>query len=140
MFALNMATNIVIICTFCDVAEPVILPVLRADNFPFYDLYKFNNSATFLKYDKNNVDPIIKGFWSAKNESFKIFIDALKKTKDVSLDPSKIVMNERQRLGELIKIVSKIVESLKNNMQNIRDEMAFLDTMEIQINASSQFD
>ena len=133
MFGKDVAENFISMITFCDGSDPPILEGLQSDDCifkttimphvknPWY--LKFNNSGIFKKNDASKFSQM---YWELGMDSFKFFINKLKRLPPKSLTLTKKVLERRRNLlisvrdlqGRLKDGLSEI-NSLKSLVPNV---------------------
>ena len=97
-FGKDIASNIFMMATFADGADPPVMAAVKAANIPHCDLFKFNNSSLYT----NCSDEFGKMFWEMGLFSFKAFFSHLMTVETTSLRLTKVVLDEREHLEAII--------------------------------------
>ena len=96
VFGKDVADNIFLMVTFADGKQPPVLDAARAAGVPFSSYFKFNNSALFASNQTNDVYDWM--FWRMGKNSFKNFFHQFSRAPTRSLQQSREVLQQRERL------------------------------------------
>ncbi|XP_076062098.1 uncharacterized protein LOC143037560 [Oratosquilla oratoria] len=143
MFGKNVKSNIYVMATFADAKNPPVLEALKEAKVEYEGFYKFNNSAVYADNNVHGSDSdedsdsddedsgyISKLFWEMGIRSMNNFFIKLGKTSPVSLQMTKDVLEERNRLQMcVVGLQNQIHLGLGKlaNLEQERDMMARLD-------------
>lgn len=148
IFAEDMLVNIVFLFTFCDYGEPKIIDgltdqkdsylwnIINSINSPWY--YKFNNSSLFECFDQ--MDSHRKTYWDLGMKSYKDFMmDKVIQNKAVSIIHTKKVLTNRQKLEDILKVLSPELDLTFTLKENIRETIENLKSNASEISANKDF-
>ena len=100
VFGRDVAGNIFLMITFADGMPPPVVDAVKAAGVPYQEFFKFNNSAFFAKKSaKNEFD---KMFWKMGTNSFTEFFKQFSTAKTQSLQQTREVIQEREKLQTII--------------------------------------
>ena len=106
IFGKDIGPNIILIVTFADGAKPAVLKAVKEAEFPFHESFKFNNSGLFIiEYDDGNEDfdeGFMTMFWNMGEKGFKTFVHGLVAMEAQSLQLTRDVLDERERLKAIM--------------------------------------
>lgn len=129
LFGKDIASNIMLIITFCDGQEPPVFAAVRDGGVPYRSYFKFNNSALF---DKNkpsetnmeaNIDQL---FWELGYSSLAHFFVEFQKVNPASLTLTKESLNERHRLETTLQGIQSLFHDGLGKLETLRQEAAIL--------------
>ena len=141
IFGKDIAKNIFLMVTFADGQKPPVVAAAEAAGIPCSDaIYKFNNSALFAPNDAgDDEDNFDKMFWKMGSISFKKFFSKFQKATSVSLQLTREVLSERDRLQTiLIGLEPQINEGLAQ-LDVMRQEEIILQQREAEIEHNKEF-
>ena len=93
--------------TFADGMRPPVLDAVEAADVPSKAFFKFNNSALFAaKQNDNEFDSM---FWKMGVKSFEKFFDTFSNATAQSLQQSREVMQERERLETVVQGLQEVI-------------------------------
>ena len=100
VFGKDVADNIFLMITFADGKKPPVVDAVKAANVPYQAFFKFNNSALFAsKFEDDEFDNM---FWKMGTNSFKEFFRQFSTAKTQSLQQTREVIQEREKLETII--------------------------------------
>jgi len=145
LFGEDVKSNIIAMLTFCDGENPQVITALQEKGsiydtiiphveLPWY--YKFNNSAFF---SLNTKDPFTLMFWNLGMRSFDKFIKRLEKLKKITLNQTKEVLNEREKLESLIVILQEKLTVGLDNVAQCKEEYKIICDIAKDIKDSANF-
>ena len=127
LFGNDIKENFVIMCTFCDGAEPQIVEALQSDESIFKDIinylekdewyYQFNNSAFF----NSKIDEYIKFFYKISMMSYEKFTRKIEKLPAKSLSLTRKVLDERAKLENSVSNLTLQLDNALNIMNNLKN-------------------
>ena len=100
VFGRDVAGNIFLMITFADGMPPPVVDAVKAAGVPYQEFFKFNNSAFFAKKSANN--EFDKMFWKMGTNSFTEFFKQFSTAKTQSLQQTREVIQEREKLQTII--------------------------------------
>ena len=118
LFGKDVANNIFIMATFSDGGSPQILKSIKKAGIPTdKQLFSFNNGSLFQSPEESKAGDT---FWLMGVETFQKFFTVLGKTEATSIQLSKEVLQEREKLEA---IVSGLTPQVYNGLSKL-DELA----------------
>ena len=114
LFGKDVAENFIIMLTFCDANEPLIIDNIKSKDSVLCDILPHLQQPWHLKFNNSGIFATIKDnftelYWEIGMESFKIFLQKI-----LSL-PRKSLVNTRE--------VLKTRESIENTILNLRPKL-----------------
>ena len=100
VFGRDVAGNIFLMITFADGMPPPVVDAVKAAGVPYQAFFKFNNSALFAR--KSAYDEFDKMFWKMGTNSFTEFFKQFSTVKTQSLQQTREVIQEREKLETII--------------------------------------
>ena len=100
VFGRDVAGNIFLMITFADGMPPPVVDAVKAAGVPYQAFFKFNNSALFAR--KSAYDEFDKMFWKMGTNSFTEFFKQFSTAKTQSLQQTREVIQEREKLETII--------------------------------------
>lgn len=125
LFGKDIEKNICMLITFADGKDPPVLAAMKEADLPFSSWYAFNNSALFATNDDSQCG-LSSMFWDMGIKSFKKFFDYLEKMPTKSLQQTKQVLNERERLEVTIQKLQPQVDAGLNKVNELKKEKKIL--------------
>lgn len=98
LFGRDMEPNICPLLTFADGAEPAVLASLDESNIHFGEKLKFTNSALFAENQLDAEMSLSQMFWEIGCKCFDIFLKHVIQLKTRSIDQTKNISEENERL------------------------------------------
>lgn len=135
VFGKDIADNIHVMTTFADGKRPPVLKAVEAAGVPYVATFKVNNSALYA----DNTDMFDEMFWKMGYESFAKFFTEIQNAKAKSLQLTKEVLMERQRLETVIKGLQPQIQSGLSKIDEIQQERKTLEMRESEILANKEF-
>ena len=118
IFGKDLLERFMLMCTFSDAIEPMVLNVLKYKHFIYQDYFQFNNSCLY-NYDDYR---FIQFFWNLGNESIQKLFNIIKKKKlpPLSLNLSIQVIEKREKILSIEQnLKDKTNQINKNNILEI---------------------
>lgn len=140
LFGKDIESNICTLITFCDGAEPPVIPSLKEADIPFGSTFQFNNSALFAgnkNVYSNSLAPIL---WNIGFKSFKKFFEEINHFKTKSLSLTRDVLQERDQIKKLIHEIHPQIESGLKKLSELRDELDLLKQIKNDIESNKDFE
>ena len=119
IFGKDLLERFMLMCTFSDAKEPMVLNVLKYKHFIYQDYFQFNNSCLY-NYDDDY--SFIQFFWNLGNESIQKLFNIIKKKKlpPLSLNLSIQVIEKREKILSIEQnLKDKTNQINKNNILEI---------------------
>ena len=132
LFGKDIGHNIYLMLTFGDSKIPQVLTGMNEAGMPYQEYFKFNNSVVFEEND--SADQFGKMFWKMGMDSFEIFFKKFSMISSKSLEQTKAVLEEREKIEtqieglqiEVKKGLSKL-EQLRREVQVVMDHQNDID-------------
>lgn len=144
-FGKDIANNIFMMVTFADGNKPPVLAAVKEAQIPFEKAFKFNNSALFTKADEKDEqgaeddEDFAQMFWKMGVKSFKTFFVSYAKAEPKSLQLTKEVLDERQKLEATIQGLQTKVKNGLSQIDVLSQEERILKARQSEINANKNF-
>lgn len=135
VFGRDIADNIHLMTTFADGKKPPVLKAVEGAGVPYVATYKVNNSALYAQ----NTDMFGEMFWKMGYESFTKFFSEIENVEPTSLQLTKEVLKERQRLETVIKGLQPQIQSGLSKIDEIQQERKTLEMRESEVLANKEF-
>ena len=126
IFGRDVGQNIFIMVTFADGKTPPVLEAMKAAGIPYRKGVKFNNSALFGANTASTSDEFDKLFWDMGTTSFKVFFEEFEKVDGRSLQLTKEVLKERERLEANIQGLQPQIRAVMLKMTSLEEEQDIL--------------
>ena len=145
IFGKDVANNIFMMVTFADGQPPPVMAAVKDAGFPYCESYKFNNSALFASNDieTDDEDPeednFDKMFWRMGTVSFKKFFADFHKATPTSLQLTREVLDERERLETTVSGLQPQINRGLAKIEEMRQEEEVLQQHEADIAANKGF-
>ena len=145
IFGKDVAGNIFMMVTFADGQTPPVMAAIKDAEFPCCNFYKFNNSALFASNDVEaddedpEADNFDRMFWKMGTVSFKQFFAELYKAKPASLQLTREVLEERERLETTINGLHPQIRCGLAKLEEMRQEEEVLKQHEADITTNQKF-
>ena len=139
LFGKDIEKNICMLITFADGKDPPVLAAMKEADLPFSSWYAFNNSALFAT-NGDSQSSLSSMFWDMGIQSFKQFFDNLEKMPTKSLQQTKQVLTERERLEVTIQKLQPQVDAGLNKVSELKKEMKILQEHEKDILDNQNFE
>jgi len=145
LFGDDVKENFICMLTFCDGAKPVIVESLQSKKFMFSEIipyienpwyYTFNNSGIFESGENN---PLTHTFFDIGMKSFEDFTKRIIKLKPKSLDKSKDVLKERQKLEKRVELLSESLTKILNKVDEVKSTIKMVKNLKGDLNDSKNF-
>ena len=136
IFGVDVKENFLTLVTFCDGQKPPVIEAVKAE-IPCDVFFKFNNSALYTHASDN--DMFNQMFWQMGEMSFQTFFTEFNAKKSVSIMLTKQVLENREKLEELLSKIQDQVETCLNEMDILRQEEMVLQNYQSQIDANKDF-
>ena len=139
-FGKDIASNIFLMVTFADGSKPPVVTAVTAAQIPFSEYFTFNNSSLFIKDDSDG-DNMSFGemFWTMGFQSLQDFFTKLTTVKPKSLQLTKEVLEERQRLETIIQGLQQKINTGLSKIDELHQEKQILKQQEANILANENF-
>ena len=137
IFGNDVKHNILTLVTFCDGKDPPVIQAVKAE-IPCDLFFKFNNSALYA-YACDN-DMFDETFWKMGEISFHTFFTEFSAKKSVSIILSKQVLENREKLEELLSKIHVQVETCLDEIEDLRQHKIVLQEHQAQIDANRDFE
>ncbi len=140
IFGKDIEENIFMMITFADGAEPPVVASLEEAEIPYNTFFEFNNSALFVKQKSGKRrSSFVKMFWDMGLESFDNFFTDFEKVESRSLQLTKDVLKERQKLeANILGLQPRINEGLAK-LDELRQEEMILNKFKAEIESNKDF-
>ena len=129
LFGKDIASNIMLIITFCDGQEPPVLTAVKAGGVPYGSYFKFNNSSLFAKNKLSVIDigsSFDEMFWTLGYLSLKRFFVEFQKVNPASLSLTKETLKERHCLETTVQGIQPQIQDGLSKLETLRQEAAIL--------------
>lgn len=123
LFGKDIESNICILITFADGANPPILASLSEANLPSVSYFQFNNSALFAENKNLATTSMSPMFWEMGCKSFQKFFDQLKYFPTKSLTQTKNVLKEREQLKTVVACIPPLVKAWLSKLSELRNDL-----------------
>jgi len=137
IFGKDIVDNIYLMTTFADANDPPVLEAAKLAKIPFNQSFKFNNSAIFSRNDPKEKFNYM--FWEMGVHSLQNFFNHFSMAFAKSLQMTKEVLSERERLETLIPGLEQQVKIGLSRLDEIQQEERVLQQHEAEINANKDF-
>ena len=128
IFGTDVSSNMFLMTTFSDGQESPVLSAVKAAEVPYGSIFKFNNSALFAEPTTNELNRL---FWDLGMESFSTFFSEFRRVEPVSIQLTKEVLMERQRLEVLLQgLQDNIATGLDKVNELCEEEKVFMENKE----------
>lgn len=138
LFGKDIANNFIIVSTFADAKEPLVLSALKEAKISTNYVSKFNNSALFAKGSVND-ENINRSFWEIGQAGYSSIFTNINKLEPKSLTLTKDVLDERKILHASIEGLSNNIRDGIAKMNEIEQECRIIDQYKTQIKANKDF-
>ena len=146
-FGKDIASNIFMLITFADGNKPPVLAAINEAEIPFAKHFKLNNSALFVSpksadtEDEEDEDEgnFAEMFWKMGLKSFKNFYASFDKVESKSLQLTKEVLQERQKVEANIQGLQRKVKTGLSKIDELHQEKRILKTHESEIEHNKNF-
>ena len=145
IFGVDIRPNIFLMVTFADGGEPAVLEAVKEAAIPFQKSFKFNNSALFGEDDESEDDEseddgeFRSMFWRMGEKSFGKFFQELLKMQPRSLQLTKEVLEERERLKVSLQGIQQDMHIILSKIDELDQEQHILDQHKADIEANKNF-
>ena len=139
IFGRDVGQNIFIMATFADNKPPPVLEAMKEAGIPYRKDVKFNNSALFGANTASTSDIFDKCFWDMGTAGFKVFFEEFEKVEARSLQLTKEVLKERERLEANIQGLQPQIRAVMLKMTSLEEEKDILKKYQSQINENKDF-
>ena len=99
IFGENISSKIFLMITFADGQEPPALAAANEAQIPYEIYFKFNNSSVFVA---PSMDIFARIYWDIGVKSFDQFFMYVEKSSPVSIELTREVLKERERLESIV--------------------------------------
>lgn len=137
--------------TFADGNKPPVVAAVKEAQIPFYKFFKFNNSSLFTKDDTNEgsededdddddeSESFCEVFWKMGYKSLRNFFSTLGTVEPKSLQLTREVLQERQRLETIIQGLHQKISTGMSKIDELRQEEKILKQREADILMNQNF-
>ncbi len=148
IFGSDVKDNIFLMTTFADGQKPKVLSAVKAARVPYNQYFKFNNSALYAGYSKeeseaddsdSDEDSFDKLSWEMGLKSFVKFFKKFDKVKARSLVLTREVMHEREHLQLILKQVPKKIMEGLSKIDTLQQEETVMRAHESDVLANEKF-
>ncbi|CAF1389069.1 unnamed protein product [Adineta steineri] len=144
LFGKNIASNIMLIITFCDGQTPPVLTALAEAQVPYEKSFKFNNSSLFSRnnFSENTNDLAGKFdymFWDLGISSLQQFFLDFQKVQPVSLSLTQETLKERHRLEITVQGIQPQIQNGLSKLETLRQEAVVMKKHVVDINDNKGF-
>ncbi len=142
IFGNDIASNIFMMITFADGKKPPVVDAIKASNIPYSKYFKFNNSALFPTVadkeedDEGDFDEL---FWAMGMKSLKNFFKHFETAQPRSLQLTREVLEERQRLETNVNGLQPQINQGLAKMEEMRKERKIIKDHEADIETNKEF-
>ena len=142
IFGHDIANNIFMMITFADGKKPPVVDAIKASNIPYSKYFKFNNSALFPttadkeEDDEGDFDEL---FWAMGMKSLKNFFNNFETAQPRSLQLTREVLEERQRLETNVNGLQPQINQGLAKMEEMRKERKIIEDHEADIKTNKEF-
>ncbi|CAG0878537.1 unnamed protein product [Darwinula stevensoni] len=98
LFGKDVRDNIYLLLTFSDCERGPAADTVKEAGIPFVKHFQVNNSVLYA--DRAKADPLAETYWNISVEGYEGFLDEVFRVKPVSLELTKVIMEERQAWEE----------------------------------------
>ena len=137
LFGKDLADNIFLMITFADGMPAPVLDAVKAACVPNKTFFKFNNSALFAS--KSADDEFDKMFWNMGTKSFDEFFKQFLKAKPQSLQQTREVVQECDKLETIIQDLQPQVRAGLLKVDELQQERQMLKDHETEILINKDF-
>ena len=137
VFGRDVAGNIFLMITFADGKKPPVVDAVQAADVPYQAFFKFNNSALFAS--KSEEDEFDTMFWKMGVNSFKEFFKQFSTAKTQSLQQTREVIQEREKLEAIIQGLQPQIKAGLTKIDVLRQERQILRDHEAAILSNKNF-
>ena len=137
VFGRDVAGNIFLMITFADGKKPPVVDAVKAADVPYQAFFKFNNSALFAS--KSEDDEFDMMFWKMGANSFKEFFKQFSTAKTQSLQQTREVIQEREKLEAIIQGLQPQIKAGLTKIDVLRQERQILRDHEAAILSNKNF-
>ena len=138
IFGKDVAGNIFLMITFADGMRPPVLDAVKAANVPSKAFFKFNNSALFAAKASQD-DEFDSMFWKMGVKSFDEFFSRFSTAKAQSLQQTREVMHERDKLEIAVQGLQPQITAGLAKIDELRQERQMLRDREADILTNKDF-
>ncbi|XP_064389644.1 uncharacterized protein LOC135337609 [Halichondria panicea] len=141
-FGKDIGNNIFMMITFADGKKPPVVDAINASDIPYRKYFKFNNSALFPiiadeeEYEEGDFDEM---FWTMGIKSFHNFFMNFELVEPRSLQLTREVLEERQRLEANVKGLQPRINEGLAKIEEMRKERRIVEEHEADIETNKQF-
>ena len=140
IYAKEIAENILLLITFADGEDPPVLESVNEAKIPYKDVYKFNNSALFAHVPRGGKSTDINEmFWQMGIHSLSILFSELDQLKPKSLQLTREVLREREKLETSIEALQPQIRASILEMRNLEKEKEIIEKHKRDIEDNKNF-
>jgi GTPase SAR1 family protein len=137
-FALDAVKNLVIMATWADLNEPVVVHALRQEKIAYREMIKFNNSALYARVVGGPKD-YGRVFWEMGMDGYRHCFEVLGSLQTQSLLLTRELLRERDRLQAAIQGIHRLVARGTSKLDEIEQEEAIVGQHRLDIEANRNF-
>ena len=137
LYGKDIENNICSMITFADGMSPPVL-ALSKSGLPFGQSFTFNSSGLFASNDDaNSLAPI---FWEMGIKSFKQFFDHLETVETKSLQLTKYVLNDREKLELTVRNLQPQLDAGLAKVNQMKQEKKIFEDNQAEIDNNTKFE
>ena len=143
IFGKDIESNILLVATFADGKKPAVFQAVVDASVPHRKAFKFNNSALYSEKDGGDTEDedstFNMQFWAMGEKSFSLFFKELVAMEARSLNLTREVLKERERLEAVVRgLQPQIINGLAK-IDVLKQECEVLESHEGEINDNKNF-
>ena len=140
-FGKDISSNIFLMVTFADGSpEPPVVGAVKAAQIPFTSFFTFNNCSLFSNNEDSDDDMNFgEVFWQLCSQNFQEFMTNLATVEPKSLQLTKQVLEERQRLEVIIQGLQQKINTGMSKINELQQEESILRRQEADLLANKDF-
>ena len=146
IFGKDIGKNIFMMITFADGKKPPVVEAIKVGDIPFCKYFKFNNSALFPNFAEEDEDDnedeggdFDKMFWTMGMKSFGNFFKNFELVEPRSLQLTREVLEERQRLEIGVNGLQPQIDEGLAKIEEMRKEQKIMEEHEADIQTNKKF-
>ena len=144
LFGKDLIHNVCVVATFSDASAPPVKQVLddwSKDQYgaKFSKIIKVNNSAFFQGIENQEEKQVHEFFWKIGVESIRKLLDHLEILQPVSLQLSKDVLTEREKLELIVLHIQKSIKDGINHLELMRNEAKVMNDFSAALESNKNF-
>lgn len=139
LFGQDIAENICTLITFADGKNPPVLSAMKEAALPFVASYVFNNSGLLASNDENEAS-LAPMFWEMGMKSFRKFFDSLENMPTKSLQQTKEVLRQREKMEVTVQNLQPQVDAGLSKFHELNVEIEIVKRHEADIKDNKDFE